>query len=46
MSEQNKFKTLLCPITPQAAKITNRFIKMMFDKREKLTETNIVHFPP
>ena len=49
MSEQNKFKTLLCPITPQAAKITNRFIKMMFDKREKLTnptETNIVHFSP
>jgi hypothetical protein len=37
LSEQNKFKTLLCPITPQAAKITNRFIKMMFDKREKLT---------
>ena len=48
MSEQNKFKTLMCPITPQAAKLTNRFIKMMFDKREKITiqtETNIVHFP-
>ena len=37
MSDQNKFKTLMCPITPQAAKLTNRFIKMMFENREKGT---------
>ena len=36
LSEKNKFVTLLCPTAPQAAKLVNRFIKFMFDKRGEL----------
>ena len=31
--EFEKFQVMLCPVTAQAAKITNRFIRKMFDER-------------
>ena len=41
LSEDNKFKTLLCPTTPQSAKITSKFIKLMFQLRENIDKNNI-----
>ena len=38
MSEQQKFKKILCPTQPQTAKSANRFIKKMFDLREKIDQ--------
>ena len=42
LSEKNKFVTLLCPTAPQAAKLVNRFIKFMFDKRGELDSGVII----
>ena len=39
MSEQQKFKIFLCPTQPQTAKSANRFIKKMFDLREKIDQS-------
>ena len=36
LSDGKKFATLMCPTTPQATKLVNRFIKLMFDKRGEL----------
>ena len=33
-----KFTTLLCPITPQAVKLVNKFIKILFESRKKLDD--------
>ena len=38
MSEQQQFKIILCPTQPQTAKSANRFIKKMFDLREKIDQ--------
>ena len=35
-SDEDKFKTLMCPTTPQLIKLVNRYINFMFQKREKL----------
>ena len=35
-SDEDKFKTLMCPTTPQLTKLVNRYINFMFQKREKL----------
>ena len=39
VSEQ--FSTLMCPTTPQLAKIINRFIRFMVGKREKISSGDI-----
>ena len=33
-SDDQKFKTLMCPITPQTTKLVNRYIQSMFKKKE------------
>ena len=37
LSDQNKLSTLMCPTTPRVAKLVNRFIKFMFQKRESIS---------
>ena len=36
LSNDQKFKTLMCPTSPQIAKSVNRYIKSMFQKREQI----------
>jgi hypothetical protein len=36
LSNEQKFSTLMCPISPKAAKVFNRFLKSMFSARDKL----------
>ena len=36
LSNEQKFKTLMCPTSPQIAKSVNRYIKSMFQKREQI----------
>ena len=36
MSDQQKFATMLCPTTAHSAKLIHRFIKLMFEGREKM----------
>ena len=36
MDDDKKFLTLLCPTNPKTVKIANRYIKFMFDQRNKL----------
>ena len=31
-----KFKTLMCPTTPQTTKLVDRYIQSMFKKREQI----------
>ena len=38
MTENQKFKRLLNPMTSQETKLTNKFIKIMFDWREKIDQ--------
>ena len=38
VSIENKFKTILCPTSAKAAKLANRFIKLMFNTRKKIDE--------
>ena len=38
MSCNDQFVTLMCPVTPQQTKATNRYIKFMVDKREKILQ--------
>ena len=40
LSAEHKFKTLLCPTTPQCAKLTSKFIKLMFERRETIDKGN------
>ena len=32
----NQFRIILCPTTPQSTKVTNRFIKIIFEARNKI----------
>ena len=34
----DKFAALMCPVTPQQTMVTNRYIKFMVDKREKILQ--------
>ena len=36
MNDDHKFLTILCPTSAQAAKLVNRFIKFMFEKRKRI----------
>ena len=36
LSCNDKFATLMCPVTPQETKAVNRYIKFMVEKREKI----------
>ena len=36
LSNENQFLTLMCPTTAQQAKLVNKFIKILFDCREKI----------
>ena len=36
MNDDHKFVTIMCPTNPQLTKTINRYIKFMFDKREKI----------
>ena len=38
LTDDQKFMQLLCPITPQAAKLVNKFCKIMFECRNKIDE--------
>ena len=38
LSDADKLKTILCPSTTGAVKIVNKFIKIMFLARDRLTE--------
>ena len=38
LSDDQKFMQLLCPITPQSAKLVNKFCKIMFECRKKIDE--------
>ena len=40
LSIENKFKTILCPTSSKAVKLANRFIKLMFNTRKKIDETD------
>ena len=42
LSNGQKFATLMCPTTPQVAKTVNRFIKLMFKKREKIDTGTVI----
>ena len=49
MSDQDKLSTILCPATAAAAKLTNKFIAILFSNRKKLddgTPLNNLTFPP
>ena len=36
MDENQKFLTILCPTNAQRSKLVNRYIKFMFEKRDKI----------
>ena len=36
MTDDQKFVTLMCPRNPQATKTVNRYIRFMFDQRDKI----------
>ena len=38
MTEEEKFLTLMCPTSPQSAKIINKFIKIVFEARDKVLD--------
>ena len=38
LADNDKFITLMCPVTPQETKAVNRFIKYMVEKREKIVQ--------
>ena len=38
MSAQNIVHTILCPTSTKKAKLTNKYIKILFDTRSKLDE--------
>ena len=37
MNNEQQFSTLMCPTTPQTAKIVNKFIKIIFDSRDRIS---------
>ena len=38
LTKNEQFATLLCPTTPQLAKLSNKFIKILFECRKKISE--------
>ena len=38
MNDEEKFLTLMCPTTPMTAKVVNKFIKIIFESRDKICE--------
>ena len=49
MSDQDKISTILCPATEATAKLSNKFIAILFSNRKKLddgTPLNNLTFPP
>ena len=38
MNDEEQFLTLMCPTTPQTAKIVNKFIKIIFEARERIND--------
>ena len=38
LSEEDQFLTLMCPTTPQSAKVVNKFIKILFEARERVLD--------
>ena len=42
LSDDRKFATLMCPTTPQITKVINRFIKLMFKKREEIDSGTVI----
>ena len=38
LSKEYQFKTLLCPTTPAAAKVTNQYLRILFLARDKLLD--------
>ena len=46
LSKENKVKKMLCPTSPQAAKLVNKFIGIMFNARESIDKgENILSYP-
>ena len=46
LSEENQIKTMLCPSSPQAAKLVNKFIGIMFRARENIDKgINLLLYP-
>ena len=46
MSKEDQIKTMLCPTSPQAAKLVNKFIGIMFKARENIDKgVNILTYP-
>ena len=49
LSDKDKLSTILCPATPTAAKLSNKYIAILFNNRKKLDEgvpLNNLTFPP
>ena len=49
LSDQDKLLTILCPATPAAVKVSNKFIAILFSNRKRLDEgtpLNNLTFPP
>ena len=38
LTQDEQFVTLMCPTTPQAAKVVNKFIKILFEARQKILD--------
>ena len=46
LSEENQVKTILCPTSPQAAKLANKFIGIMFRARENIDKgIDLISYP-
>ena len=46
MSKENQIKTMLCPTSPQATKLVNKFIGIMFKARENIdNDVNTFSYP-
>ena len=43
LSSNDKLVTILCPISAKAAKLANKFIKIMFQSRKKIEEGFLLH---
>ena len=44
LTDEEKFVQLVCPVSAQAAKLFNKFIKMMFESRAKIDEGSNYQF--
>ena len=46
LSDFDKIKTILCPVTPQAAKLANKFMGIMFNARDLIDNGGDLHEYP